>query len=74
MLLQYIDDVLLVGQTWEDVWKGFASFFLFYGRQNTQSLGKRPRFAKALSSTVAFTCSMGNAGSALRGNRLSVLS
>jgi hypothetical protein len=28
------------------VWKGLASSFLFYARQDTKSLGKSPRFAK----------------------------
>jgi hypothetical protein len=51
------------------VWKGQA-FFLFYGKQDTKSLGKRPRFDKTLSNTSAFTCPRGNAGLALRGNKL----
>jgi hypothetical protein len=46
--------------------------FLFYGRQNTNSLGKRPRFTKILSNTSDFTCHRHNAGFAPRGNRLSV--
>jgi hypothetical protein len=45
-----------------------------YGRQDTKSLGKSPRFAKTRSNTSAFTCLRGNTFSALRGNRLSVLS
>jgi hypothetical protein len=50
------------------VWEGYIFSFLFYGRQDTKSLGKRLQFAKTLSNTLAFTCSRGNAGSALRGN------
>jgi hypothetical protein len=42
------------------VWKGLSSFFLFYGRQDIKSLGKRPTFAKTLSNTSAFTCHRGN--------------
>jgi hypothetical protein len=38
-----------------------------------KSLGKRPRFAKTLSNTLAFTSPRDNAGSTLRGNRLYVL-
>jgi hypothetical protein len=70
-LLQYIDDLLAVS-TQEDCMEGHAFSFLFYGRQNTKSLGKRPRFAKTLSNILAFTCPKGNASSALRGNRLYV--
>jgi hypothetical protein len=54
------------------VWKGHAFSFLFYVKQDTKSLGKRPRFVKTLSNTSAFTCPRGNTGSALRGNRLYV--
>jgi hypothetical protein len=54
------------------VWKGHTFSFLFYVRQDTKSLGKRPRFAKTLSNTSAFTCPRGNAVSALRGNKLYV--
>jgi hypothetical protein len=54
------------------VHKGLACSFLFYGRRDKNSLGKRPKFAKTLSNTSAFICPRGNAGSALRGNRLSV--
>jgi hypothetical protein len=54
------------------VWKGCAFSFLFYEKQDTKSLGKRPRFAKTLSNTSAFTCPRGNAGSALTGIRLYV--
>jgi hypothetical protein len=55
-----------------NIWKGYTFFFLFYGKQVTKSLEKRPRFAKTLPNTLAFTCPRGNAGSALRGNRLYV--
>jgi hypothetical protein len=41
-------------------------------KQDTKFLGKRPRFAKSLSNTLAFTCPSGNTGAALRGNRLYV--
>jgi hypothetical protein len=73
-LLQYIDDLLLAGPILarRTVWKGLASSFLFYERQNAKSLGKRPRFAKTLSNTSDFNCSRGNAGSVLGGNRLYV--
>jgi hypothetical protein len=54
------------------VWKGCAFSFLFYGRQDTKSVVKRPRFAKTLSNTLTFTCSWGNIGSSLKGNRLYV--
>jgi hypothetical protein len=47
---------------------------LLYGRQGTKFLRRRPRFAKTLSNTSAFTCHRGNAGSGLRGNKLSVSS
>jgi hypothetical protein len=62
---------------WQDqlgrtVWKGHAFSFLFYRRQDTKSLGKRPRIAKTLSNNLAFTCPRSNAGLALRGNRLYV--
>jgi hypothetical protein len=45
---------------------------LLYGKQDIKFLGKKPRFAKTLSNTSAFTCPRGNAVSALRGNRLYV--
>jgi hypothetical protein len=48
--------------------KGFTSFFLFYGRQDTKPLGKMYRFAKTLSNTSPFTCPKVNAGLALRRN------
>jgi hypothetical protein len=51
---------------------GHALSFLFYGRQDTKSLGKRPRFSKILSNTSSFTCPRVNAGLALKGNRLYV--
>jgi hypothetical protein len=54
------------------VWKGHTFSFLFNGRQDRRSLEKRPRFAKTLSNTSAFTCPRGNAVSALRENRLYV--
>jgi hypothetical protein len=66
--LWYVDDLPLAGPTWEEP----TSSFLFYGRQDTKSLGKRPRFAKTLSNTLAFTCPGGNA--TLRRDRLPVQS
>jgi hypothetical protein len=45
MPLQYIDDLLLAGPTAR---RGCTFSFLFCGRQDTKSLGKRPRFAKTL--------------------------
>jgi hypothetical protein len=62
----------LLDQLGRTVKKGLAFSFLFYGRQDTKSLRKRPRFAKTLSNTLAFTCPRGNVVSALRGNRLYV--
>jgi hypothetical protein len=72
ILLQYVDDLLLAGQLRRTAWKGHAFSFLFYGSQDTKFLGKSPRFAKALSDTLASTCPRGYASSALRGNRLYV--
>jgi hypothetical protein len=71
-LLQYVDDLLLDGLTWEECMEG-THFFLFYERQDTKSPGKKLRFSKALSNTMAFTCSRDSAGLALRGNKLFVL-
>jgi hypothetical protein len=48
------------------VWKGYTFSFLFYGRQHTKSLGKRPRFSKTPSNTSAFTCPRDNESLALR--------
>jgi hypothetical protein len=61
-------------QLGKTVWKECAFSFLFYRKQDkdTMSLGKRPRFSKTLSNTSAFICPRGNAGLALRGNRLLV--
>jgi hypothetical protein len=59
-------------QLGKTVWKGCTFSFVFYGKQNKKSLGKRPRFSKMLSNASAFTCSRGNAGLALRENRLYV--
>jgi hypothetical protein len=71
-LLQNVDDLLLSGPTQEDCMERTHLLLLFYGRQDTKSLGKGPRFAKTLSNTSAFTCPRGNTGSALRGSRLYV--
>jgi hypothetical protein len=54
------------------VWKGLISLYLFYGRQGSKFLGRKPRFAKTPSNTSAFTCHKGNTDLALRGNMLSV--
>jgi hypothetical protein len=71
-LLQYVDDLLWLDQLRRTVWKGHTFSFLFYGRQDTKSASKRPKFAKTLPNTLAFTCPRGNAGSALRRNRIYV--
>jgi hypothetical protein len=62
----------LLDQLGRTVWKGLASFFLLYGRQDTKSLGKRPRFSKKPSNTLVFTCHRDSAGLAPRENKLSV--
>jgi hypothetical protein len=54
------------------VGKGLVSFFLFYGRKDTKSLGKNLRFAKTPSNTSDFTYCKDSTSSAPRGNRLSV--
>jgi hypothetical protein len=69
-LLQ-VDDLLLAGPTWEDHMDG-THLLLLYGKQDIKFLGKKPRFAKTLSNTSAFTYSRDNAGSALKRNRLSI--
>jgi hypothetical protein len=44
-IFQYVDDLLLAGQTQKACMERMC-LLLFYGRQDTKSLGKRPRFAK----------------------------
>jgi hypothetical protein len=61
-----------LGQLGRTAWKGHTFSFLFYGKQVIKSLGKKPRFAKALSNPLASTYPRGNASLALRGNRLYV--
>jgi hypothetical protein len=61
-----------LGQLGRTKWKGHIFSFLFYGRQVIKSLGKWPRFSKALSNTLASTYPKGNTSSALKGNRLCV--
>jgi hypothetical protein len=71
-LLQYMDDLLLVGPTWEDCMKGTCLFLSLLWEAGTKCLGRRPRFAKTPSNTLAFTCHRGNIGSTLGENKLSV--
>jgi hypothetical protein len=62
MLLQYVMTSCQLDQFRRTVWKRFATFFLFYGRQDTKSLGKKAEFPKTLSNILAFTCPRGNSG------------
>jgi hypothetical protein len=74
-LLQHVDDFLLAGLTWEDCMEGTHLLLCLLweaGYKDTRSLEKRPKFAKTLSNTSAFICPRGNAGLALRENRLYV--
>jgi hypothetical protein len=72
-LPQYVDALLLAGPTQvRIVWKEFASFSPFCGRQDIRFTERNLRFARILSNTSGFTCHKDNIDWALRGNRLSV--
>jgi hypothetical protein len=72
ILLQYVDDLLLAGPTQEDCVEGTHFLLSLLWEAGYKISRKRPRLAKTLSNTLAFTCPRGNAGLALRGNRLYV--
>jgi hypothetical protein len=65
-LLQYEDDLLLAGSTWEDCMEGThlppSLLCCHTVSQNAKSLRKRPRFAKTPSNTLAFSCHRDSAG------------
>jgi hypothetical protein len=73
-LLQYIDDLLMAGPTQEDCMEGTCLLFSLLWETRYRVSRKRPKFAKTLSNTSAFTYPRGNTGLALRENRLSVAS
>jgi hypothetical protein len=71
-LLQYVDHLLLAGPTWEDCMEGTCLLFSLLWEAGYKVSRKKAQVCQNTVKCLGFHLSQGNAGSALRGNRLSV--
>jgi hypothetical protein len=71
-LLQYLDDLLLAGPTWEECMEGTHLFLSLLWEAGYKVSQKKAQICQESVKYLGFHLSWGNTGSALRGNKLSV--
>jgi hypothetical protein len=71
-LLQYVDDFLLAGPTWEDCMEGTCFLLSVLWEAGYKIFQKKAQICQTPSNTLDFTCHKDSTGLALRGNRLFV--